>query len=74
MSKLRTCGMNYFEGGRWCVRVFFRMRICIYTLGIWVVEEGRMGTHKDENAMCDDESCANGEADWYHVVLASGSI
>lgn len=35
---------------------------------------GGMGTHKDENAMCDDESCANGEADWYHVVLASGSI
>lgn len=55
--------------------VFFRMRIWIYTLGIWVVEErGGMGTHKDENAMCDDESCANGEADWYHVVLASGSI
>lgn len=51
------------------------MRICIYTLGIWVVEErGGMGTHEDENAMCDDESCANGEADWYHVVLASGSI
>lgn len=35
---------------------------------------GGMGTHKDENAMCDDESCANGEADWYHIVLASGSI
>lgn len=35
---------------------------------------GEWGTHKDENAMCDDESCANGEADWYHVVLASGSI
>lgn len=50
------------------------MRIFIYTLGIWVVEEGGMGTHEDENAMCDDESCANGEADWYHVVLASGSI
>lgn len=35
---------------------------------------GGIGTHEDENAMCDDESCANGEADWYHVVLASGSI
>lgn len=56
--------------GRLCVRVF-RMRIFIY---ICVVEEGGNGTHKDENAMCDDESCANGEADWYHVVLASGSI
>lgn len=39
-----------------------------------VEEKGGIGTHKDENAMCDDESCANGEADWYHVVLASGSI
>lgn len=60
--------------GEWCVRVFFG-RGYVY-IGICVVEEGGggIGTHKDENAMCDDESCANGEADWYHVVLASGSI
>lgn len=48
------------------------MRICIYRY--LCSGGGGMGTHEDENAMCDDESCANGEADWYHVVLASGSI
>lgn len=50
----------------------------MYIYLISVVEEkggeGGIGTHEDENAMCDDESCANGETDWYHVVLASGSI
>lgn len=72
MSKLWIWGMNCFWGGGWCVRVFSDEDMYIYLIS--VVKEGGMGTHKDENAMCDDESCANGEADWYHVVLASGSI
>lgn len=74
MSKLRTWGMNYFEGGRWCVRVFSNEDMYIYLRYLGSGGGGEWGTHKDENAMCDDESCANGEADWYHVVLASGSI
>lgn len=76
MSKLWIWGMNYLGGGDGVLEFFSDedMYIYIYIYISVVEEEGGIGTHKDENAMCDDESCANGEADWYHVVLASGSI